>query len=122
MAPKPAGVGLRKPTHSKAAKEKGTTRALPMKPPVMKAEEVEPPVIRPQDEADRTTASRLRAEQRHRGEIEDSAGPRRPIFRRHDPRELVVSPSSGIVIAVFPDLLQRSIIAGIPAIAPILFI
>ena len=47
MAPKPAGVGLRKPTHSKAAKEKGTTRAVPMKPPVMKAEEVEPPVIRP---------------------------------------------------------------------------
>ena len=41
MAPKTAGVGLRKHTHSKAAKEKGTMRVMPMKKPVMKAEEVE---------------------------------------------------------------------------------
>ena len=58
MATKPAGVGLRNPTHSKAAMEMGTTRAVPMKPPVMKAKEVEPSMTRPQEEADWAAASR----------------------------------------------------------------
>ena len=45
-----------------------------MKPPVMKAEEVEPPVIRPQDETDRATTTRLRAERRHRAKLRIAQG------------------------------------------------
>ena len=36
-----APVGLRKPTQSKSAKAKGSTRAMVMKSPAMKAEDLE---------------------------------------------------------------------------------